>query len=209
MDGTTLDTNHQITQITLKALERAHHKSIYIVFTTGRSFLEVVPLLQGLHFLKHLPISYNNGSLIRMGSKRLQQIPLVPEDVKALLPLARELKLHIRCQADEDIYIEKQDDFFTSYSSRHGMNPILVGQIDYVLDQRALKVTFVGSAESLKTLLINFRVARGQSRLVVSGERVADMTHIKASKLTSAQWICRYFGIDHQIRIKSWRLGTK
>lgn len=196
LDGTTLNDSHKITQNTMDALARVHEKGVHVVFTTGRSYHEVVPVMGGLEFLSHLPISYNNGSLIRIGSERLHHLGVVPEDVLDTLPLARKLGLHIRCQADEDVYIEELDDFFKAYTEYYQIKPVHVKKIEDVVNETTLKVTYRGEFEKLKVFLDEFHSKERQNTVLQSGDRIIDMTHKDASKLRSAQWICKHFGIE-------------
>eukprot|EP01041_Mallomonas_annulata_P007774 gene7774-15908_t len=99
LDGTTLNSHHQLSDRTIHGLRRLSEKGFKIAIATGRSGLSVTELLQQLQLQQDVPIICYNGAvgltLPSAGGPPIPHFssPLIPESAKLVLNLAKKLGL--------------------------------------------------------------------------------------------------------------------
>lgn len=83
IDGTLLDSNHQVSDANLTVLRRAHERGVEIVLVTGRRHAFALPVAQSLGF--HVTLISSDGAVTRMSDGRLFHRELLPAETARAL----------------------------------------------------------------------------------------------------------------------------
>ena len=140
LDGTLLNSHHQITPAVKEAILHAKDKGVHIVLASGRPYSGIAPYLKelGLDNANNYCIS-NNGSVIHQADtgEHLAEDLLDFEDYRFFESLSREIGVHMHVLADNMIFTANRhihqytvhDAFLTNtplvYCPSHEMDPQL------------------------------------------------------------------------------------
>lgn len=112
MDGTLLDPNHTITPAVKQAIHDAQQKGVYVVLTTGRSYIGVQKHLHELNLHnEHNFCITSNGALVQkaMTGECISQETLSFADYLELEALARDLGVHFHAIDFDCLYTANQN----------------------------------------------------------------------------------------------------
>ncbi|MBQ0040572.1 MAG: HAD family hydrolase [Clostridiales bacterium] len=107
LDGTTLNSNHELTDRTRKALEAAAEQGVYIVVSTGRSFNSLPPVIKTIKGLAFAITS--NGSHINMVStgESIYDDYIHPDNIERIIELADKHNCGLEVFVDGQAYIDE------------------------------------------------------------------------------------------------------
>ncbi|EPL9568460.1 sugar-phosphatase [Providencia rettgeri] len=107
LDGTLLNSQHQISPAVKDAVIQASQKGVYVVLASGRPFSGIAPYLKelGLDTANNYCIS-NNGSVIHQASdgSHLVETPLDFDDFQYFEELSRNVGIHMHALADNTMF---------------------------------------------------------------------------------------------------------
>ena len=112
IDGTLLNSQHQITPRVKAAIDQARAQGVYVVVTTGRPFIGAQPYLRQLAFDQ--PGEYcitNNGALVQQAASGdiVAEITLSFNDYLYCEKLARTLQVHFHALDKSSLYTANKD----------------------------------------------------------------------------------------------------
>ncbi|GAB1438172.1 sugar-phosphatase [Providencia sp.] len=112
LDGTLLNSQHQISPAVTDAVKQAQQKGVHIILASGRPFSGIVPYLKelGLDTADNYCIS-NNGSVIHQandGSHLVENL-LDFDDYQYFEELARNIGVHMHALADNSMFTANRD----------------------------------------------------------------------------------------------------
>lgn len=154
LDGTLLNTHHQISTGVKEAIDYAINKGIYVILATGRPFSGITPYLDelGLKRQDQFCIS-NNGSVIHDTStgKHLMEFPLSFDDYLAIEKLSREIGISMHALADNKIFTANQNiNHYTVHESYITNTPLMFRPVDKMDSSlRFNKIMLCGEPELL------------------------------------------------------------
>lgn len=107
LDGTTLNSKHELTDRTRKALEAAAEQGVYIVASTGRSFNSLPPDIKTVKGLAFAITS--NGSHINMVStgESIYDDYIHPDNIERIIELADKHNCGLEVFVDGQAYIDE------------------------------------------------------------------------------------------------------
>lgn len=112
IDGTLLNSHHQITPEVKAALQKAEQQGVKIVLCTGRPLTGVAPLIDELGLDKEgdYVITYN-GSLVQNSAtkEQISMFGLSYDDFLTIEMTARKLGIHLHTETEEAIYTANRD----------------------------------------------------------------------------------------------------
>lgn len=134
MDGTLLNSNHQITEEVKKAIRKAKEIGIKVVLCTGRPLIGVRPYLKELDLLDDddYVITFN-GALIQKSKSEevIEHQTLTFDDYVDLVGLSEKLRLHIHMEDEQYMYTpNKNIGRYTVHESSLTMMPLRYRSID-------------------------------------------------------------------------------
>lgn len=136
LDGTTLNTNHKLSQVTVDKLRSLSAKGIQISIATGRSFGAVMDTLGELQLGVEVPVVCLNGAMCIKVSKDVQRIDKVfdalvsPASAAKLLAFAASQGLVAQYYIESNVYAapktEQHNEFLERYSTLTGKKQHIV-----------------------------------------------------------------------------------
>ncbi|KAF1305150.1 sugar-phosphatase [Enterococcus saccharolyticus] len=112
IDGTLLNSQHQLTPEVHTALKQAEAQGVKIVLCTGRPITGVQPLLAELDLFKEgdFAITYN-GSLVQHtdNNEIVSKFGLTHDDYLEIELLARKLGVHLHTETEDTMYTSNRD----------------------------------------------------------------------------------------------------
>ena len=112
LDGTLLNSHHQITPAVSAAVTRAKEKGLHIILTSGRPFNGILPYLRelGLDKENHYCIS-NNGAVIHDAETGEPVIETLMdfEDYRYFEALARDINVHFHVLSNGEMFTTNRD----------------------------------------------------------------------------------------------------
>lgn len=150
MDGTLLNDEHEISELTLRALQELRERGANLVIATGRHFNDIRSYLQQLG--GGVAAITCNGANIHNGNGELvyrEGLPLLVNE--ALIPLAANYPVHINMYTDAEWLVTAPCE---ELLEAHEKDQFLYRQIDQqdMISTPALKILFYGQNADLKAL---------------------------------------------------------
>lgn len=150
MDGTLLNDEHELSPLTIRALNELRERGFNLVIATGRHFNDLRPYLAQLGggisaiTCNGATIHDHHGELIHR-----EGLPLLVNE--ALLPLAEQFKVHINMYTDSEWLVTSPCEIMLR---AHEKAQFYYRQIDLqeMLDTHALKILFYGENLLLQAL---------------------------------------------------------
>lgn len=150
LDGTTLNSNHSLTQTTIDTIRTLSSKGVQICIATGRSFGAVLDTLGTLKLGVEVPVVCLNGAMCIKVSKDAQHIDKVfdslvsPSAAAKLLEFAESEGLVAQYYIDSKVYAapknKEHHDLLDRYCTLTGkssiLSPIITNQLPYLQLQR-------------------------------------------------------------------------
>jgi len=170
LDGTLLNSERKILDRTKNILKKFAENGTKIIIATGRTYTS----LREYKFMLDVdtPIICFNGAKVVDGrsEKTLFEYPLEENEVKELINLSREHKIHLNLYQNEVWYVENQGKETEIYKEISELN-YEYKNFDEFTDYKMTKALFVGENSQLKNLekeidrILNSRVNKAYSKL--------------------------------------------
>ena len=138
MDGTLLNTAHEMTPYTRGVIARAAEKGRIIALSTGRCFSELTMFLEDVAGIGYL-ICENGACIYDVARHRtLHRIVLTEADARAVLETAARFDVCIQAFLEDQSYIECRDEVDLKKYHVYDFAPVFRAGSRYVDDVRAL-----------------------------------------------------------------------
>jgi Cof subfamily protein (haloacid dehalogenase superfamily) len=155
LDGTLLDSNHNITPLNKKVLLNLKNKGVKIFLATGRSYDSMKKY--HLELSLDTPAICYNGAKIVYPHEKVLEFPVKDEELRYLIELSRKTKTHLNIYQDEIWYCENTKNEETKlYMDISGLTP-QEKNFDTLERCFSTKVLFVGEHEKLLNLEKNIK----------------------------------------------------
>lgn len=188
IDGTLINSAHEITPRVHKALTAAKEQGVYVVLCTGRPLPGVVPYLKELDLINNrdFVVTYNGSLVQRTGTgEGLVRFGMTMHDLQQLDAYSKKYGIHYHAIDEKNIYVPTPDIGEYSYyeSNLVGM-PIVHQPIEKLDDNQTFsKMMFVDEEETLNQLLENLSDDFKDSyNIVRSMDFYLEVLHPQASK---------------------------
>lgn len=149
MDGTLLNSNEEITPVTLQAIERAVKSGVIFSISTGRP-------IQGVEIYSHLLnlnapfITYNGAMIVVLGTGEiLFQQDLDKEDARQILKLGKKYNTTMCVWSENQLYGNILNNKIYDYRSMSGVEPKLIEDEELLLDQGITKILWFDEEEAI------------------------------------------------------------
>lgn len=158
MDDTLLNDEGQLTERTIRALERAKQAGAYIVLASGRMVESMLPAA-GLVRPNAPIIAYNGGAVYDLDERRVtHQTPVEVGSARELLRLAEQLGVHAQAFLDGGYVYEQDNDFSRAYAVSAGVTGRAVHMpLSEYVQSDPFKILLIASEERIAELLPVFR----------------------------------------------------
>ena len=156
IDGTLLNSNHQISRKTKDTLSKAMEKGHKVVLVSGRAPVGVFHLAEELNFEKFGGlISGNNGAtIINYRNRELVSDHTLDLDlVKNIFDVTKDLDASILLYRGSDLISSKDNKAFRANLEAQPLNPIIIENIRDTIDYSPNKIIFVEEADPIDDLI--------------------------------------------------------
>jgi Cof subfamily protein (haloacid dehalogenase superfamily) len=197
VDGTLLNTEHQLSEGTKDAVRRAVQTGASIVLCTGRGPSETFAVLEELGLSGTL-ITHNGATTVHSGDRALLHgFSYSLEDIGMLIRYCREHGVHYNTNDIFDLYIDRiTPDAETMYGI-FGIHPIRVDDLSG-LERPVYKSTLFGSVEALDRLTADWQAIGCKLHPIRSDDRFIDVMHPEASKGNALRKLSGMLGIPRE-----------
>jgi len=155
IDGTLLDSKGNLTDETMKAINKGLEKGMIFTISTGRPIQGVQPLIEKLGLVEDLPFITYNGAMLVMGKSRdiLFECSMNADDARTVINLGREFGTTVMVWADNQLFADELNEKAYKYSSISGVAPILLEDADKIVAKGATKILWYDEVEIINKYL--------------------------------------------------------
>ena len=167
VDGTLLDSQHQLTHRTEEALRRAMNAGIQVVLTTGKTRKAVAEIIDSLSL--STPGAYVQGAVLQDGDGVVFSQHTLPAEVAAQVgDFARESGLHLVAFAGTKILAEELNPHTRRFVDHREPEPTLVSSPALLRERSDLnKLVVLGESKTIDTRRPELEAAVGEAAVVV------------------------------------------
>ncbi len=196
LDGTLLNSQHQISVRSQEALAVLNQKKIPVVISTGRSLHGTLKIFDFHESSWPHPVSMYNGAMIARGKSTLHEIALKHDIVARAIKVSLDHGFSVCLQSKDQVFIDDPNHQLLRSYNLARFQPTIVDNL-FDVTARILKVTVLGEPK----LVLDFLAQCQQSEylrdfsVVAGSTNLVDFTAVSATKKTSAEWLSFYLGV--------------
>ncbi|MEQ8242280.1 HAD family hydrolase [Fulvivirga sp.] len=181
MDGTLLNSKHQLSADFYQIFEKLKAKGIHFVAASGRQYYNLLEVFPDLH--DDMYFIGDNGSYMVHKGQDLHVQAMAPEVVFEQIEIARKIKdsYPILCGKNYAYVDEEAPDFIKQMTQYYSRRKIVKNLLD-VKDDDFLKIAICDFVGSEKNSYPHFKHLEGTLQVKVSGDRWLDLSHKEANK---------------------------
>ena len=196
MDGTLLNSRHELSPETIRALYKLKEKGIICVICTGRSIAGLKHYSELLDL--NMPIVTLNGTIILDKDKNvIFARTLTSEDAKRIWSLADNLNANLAFWSNNKLYCNKINKFTLNYSERSYLPITLIDDFEaFVQDNGISKMIFFDQED--KIIDFKSKVSKIKDFNVnycISNQYMLEFFNIQVSKANALDFLGKYYNI--------------
>lgn len=199
IDGTLINSKKQLTTETIKAIEYAKNKDVYIVLCTGRPVQGIKELYNKLSLSS--PIISYNGAVVLDGldGNTIYECSLSGNDTRDIMTKGNELNVTVATWFANNLYTNKLNDLAYKYSDISGVPPMLIENTKDLFLKGATKVLYYDTEENIKAIETSLKDTFS-SEVVFHTSRpyFLEFVNSKVSKAIAIQKLCNYLNLKHE-----------
>jgi len=126
LDGTLLNSRHQVSERNIDAINKAQEKGVNIVIATGRTNLGAEDIFHSLGLKEYL-IAYNGALIKNMAEdKIIKHIPLPLDQSLEILKFVEAEDLYVNLYMNSSVYANKKGEEYEYYSRIMNIEPVVL-----------------------------------------------------------------------------------
>lgn len=155
IDGTLLDSNGNLTNETIKAINTGLEKGMIFTISTGRPIQGVQPLIEKLGLVKDLPFITYNGAMLVMGKSGgiLFECNMNSEDAGAIIDLGIKWGTTVMVWSNNQLFASELGEKAYKYSQISGVTPLLLEDTDKIIANGVTKILWYDKVETIEKYL--------------------------------------------------------
>lgn len=158
IDGTLLDSNHEIPPANLEAVRAADAAGIRIVLASGRMLPSVTVVGEQMGIRPGPCVGYNGGRVCsRETGEVLFHAPVPADLAQVLVQRFTDLGMHINYYLDDVLYVDHIDEWGDLYSHRTGSRQVPVGPLQQFDGRTPTKILIVDDPERIRAICPEFQ----------------------------------------------------
>lgn len=157
LDGTLLNSNHQLSDENCQALQALTEREILVVLVSGRMHRSILPISEQIG-LENPIISYNGGMVKHVITNEIyHHTPLSAQDANNIVNDCIDLDLHLNFCWNDELFVAKKNEWSDLYELRTGVSAAPIADLNVMADKSPTKLLIIHPAELLPPLLENFK----------------------------------------------------
>lgn len=150
LDGTLLNKNNNISEDTIKILEKLKEKNIKFFIATGRSYLAMKRFYEQLKLDTEI-INYNGGVIHNSKGEKLFELTLDDSIARELIQYGRDNNLYFHGFSNEKWYLEVYNENAKAYAAKSQLKENIVN-FDNMKELNFNKFMFINSPEKIQKI---------------------------------------------------------
>ncbi|MEP4947382.1 MAG: HAD family hydrolase [Flavobacteriaceae bacterium] len=193
MDGTLLNSNHEVSDRFFEIFEELKQKNIQFVAASGRQYHSMVDKLKTIQ--DDVIFVAENGALIKKQEEVLLTTPISRNNIEPILELfATEQDIHpIVCSKDVAFlhnssikYLDNLSEFFSKYK---------IVENQSLVDDEILKIAIYHFENAEKYIYPSVKYLENELKVKVSGSNWVDVSHRNAHKGYAMEKLMQTYGV--------------
>ncbi|MGM0140166.1 hypothetical protein IGI65_002645 [Enterococcus sp. DIV0755b] len=196
VDGTILNSHHQISQRLKEAIRKIAEKNIPFVLASARSPEGMKQISQKLA-VTNSPLAAFNGALVIRQDQIIYSQPVEKEDVKKILAALKVQfpTIAVNLYSANEWYVDRMNQYVKLESEITQITPI-VKDLDLLIDTRPVhKLLLIGAVAEITAAKDFLAQEVTTSALYLSKDNYLEVTHRTVSKESALQAIAQYYNI--------------
>jgi Cof subfamily protein (haloacid dehalogenase superfamily) len=197
MDGTLLNSQHEVSTRFLKQFQQLKARGIHFVAASGRQFQSITHKLSSIQ--DDISVIAENGALMQHNGNTQVLLQLSSSDVNTCIALLRQVKgcYPVLC-GRKAAYIESKDDAFISEFQNYYSAIQRVSDLTQVKDDNFLKIAVFHFESTEDYVYPHLDPILDQFQVIVSGQHWLDISHKEANKAFALKHIQTDLGISSE-----------
>ena len=196
MDGTLLNSKHEVSSKFFKLFEELKKRDIKFVAASGRQYNSIVDKLDTIK--DDIIVVAENGAFVKKQEQELLATPLNHTTIKSTIELLRNVEgIHPVLCGKNNAYINGNSDDFVSKLKEYYSEFSILNDIAS-FDGEVLKIAIYHFESSEKYIYPLVNHLESELKVKVSGENWLDISHMNANKGYALQHIQEKYGISRQ-----------
>ena len=199
IDGTLLNSKHELTGKTKEAIEKAVKKDIIFTLSTGRPVHGIKFLSELLNFNKDFPVITYNGAMVVMSKsgKVLYDQKLKEKYVNEIESLCKENGTHMIIWSDNNLYMTEENAYTMDYQKILNTGYTIVENFREIARGGITKAIWIDETEKIKKLQGKIQEHFGGTlNCHTSRPYLLEFVDKNASKAVGMEKIGEYYNID-------------
>ncbi len=197
IDGTLLNDNRDLTEKNKRTIQKAVKNGLIFTIATGRPVSGVEYIAEELNI--DLPFITYNGAMVVKGKSReiLYERKLSPEDARISIELGMESDSSVMVWKNNNLYVTRMDERVDKYKRIGRVEPILIEDIDDIVEGGVSKVLWYNETEIISELSTTVGTHLSDNvNYYTSMPWFLEFNDKLASKAIAIEGLCKYYGID-------------
>lgn len=196
MDGTLLNSKHEVSSKFFKLFEELKKRDIKFVAASGRQYNSIVDKLDAIK--DDIIVVAENGAFVKKQDLELLATPLNHSDIKNTIEILKNVAgIHPVLCGKNNAYINGNSDNFVSKLREYYSEFSILNDIAS-FDGEVLKIAVYHFESSEKYIYPLVNHLESELKVKVSGENWLDISHMNANKGYALQHIQEKYGISRQ-----------
>ncbi len=166
LDGTLLNSHHQLSDENREALQSLNSEGILVVLVSGRMHRSILPISEQIE-LENPIISYNGGMVKHAITNEIyHHTPVSAADANEIVNDCIEESLHLNFCWQDELYVAEKNEWSDLYEFRTGVPATPIKDLNLMSDKSPTKLLIIHPAEQLLTLLERYKSKYGEKLYV-------------------------------------------
>ena len=194
MDGTLLNSNHEVSSKFFKIFEQLKQQNILFVAASGRPYYSITQKLQAIK--EHITIVAENGGLVLQNDKLLLSNALSHQKLSHLYSLVNTIdNTHPLFCTRHKAYIKRTSDDLINLFSEYYSNYTIIDSIEEIEDD-VIKIALYHSTNSEANIYPFVKHLDTEFNVVVSGNHWVDISDTITNKGHAIEFLQKHHNID-------------
>ncbi|MCM4169525.1 Sugar phosphatase YbiV [Arenibacter antarcticus] len=196
MDGTLLNTNHEVSSKFFTLFQQLKEKDIIFVAASGRQYNSIVEKLDAIK--DDIIVVAENGAYIRKQQKEMLATPLENGTIKEVLDILKDTSgIHTVLCGKENAYIDGESELFRTKLKEYYSEFSIIDDLS-TFKGEILKIALYHSVNSEKHIYPLVKHLESKLKVKVSGENWLDLSNMNAHKGYALEQLQRKYGISKE-----------
>ncbi len=197
VDGTLINDDHVLTDLTKKAVRSAYEQGCRIVLCTGRAPQSTLPILEELG-LGGAVITHNGAATIDGSTREVLAVDAFGlEQIMPLIAYSRTNQVHFDANTVFHLYVESLTESEMSMYEKFFVKPLLLKRIEEI-NEPIVKFTFFGEKSVIDRMERDPQLHVSGLRIMRSGDAFIDVMAANVSKGHALKVLSQKLGIPRE-----------